>query len=109
MDSIVGVVVLLIMLPFIALLWFPIFMAITCATCADGCESCMLFLLGFFIGLILTPIVAPLTLLVCLVLILISPCLYCYKMGGTKEKKRIREEKAKERIREIMENKSKIV
>lgn len=109
-KAILWFLLFLLFMPLIAILWFPI--ALCSAACkvqgSDICACCTCGVFLFIIGLICVPIVAPLTLIFFFAMFFYIPISQCKKHRDGKKSKLEREQKAKERIRLILENKSRI-
>jgi hypothetical protein len=69
-----GIVLFLIVMPFFVVLWFPVFLAsLACKVKLGCCGTCMLSMIAFLVGLLFTPVIVPITLLVMLVMLFYLP------------------------------------
>jgi uncharacterized membrane protein len=100
----------IILLPLFCVLWFPIFLAYAGCKCKCGCCcNSICSLMGLIFGLVCAPLVAPLTLLFVIGFAFYSIVKFCRNIALRKSTRKRREQQARERVQNILEQKQRLV
>jgi hypothetical protein len=107
---ILKLLIALVLLPLFCIFWFPIFLAFAACKCrCDCCCNCIFCLAGLIFGVLCIPIVAPITFLGVIGFGIYLSIKFCKNIATVKTTRRRREQQARDRIKQIVEEKQKLV